>query len=179
MGIGAAIAATLVSAGASAAAAAAISAFVVNTVVSLALGALASAIAPKPKTPNLAGGFSAKASGITQNIKQPITSRRILYGEARIGGALTFIETTNDDKYMHLILTLCDHEVEEIGEVQFNGTSIPIDAFDANGNVTSGDYKDRARLKFYKGTTTQTADPDLVSETAVDNNFRGRGVADM
>jgi len=36
-------------------------AFAVNVVASIALGAIASALAPKPKTPNLAGGFSAKA----------------------------------------------------------------------------------------------------------------------
>lgn len=176
MGIELAIATALASAGASAAAAAAISAFVVNTVVSLALGALASALSPKPKTPNLSGGFAAKASGLTQNIKQPITSRRILYGEARIGGALTFIETTNNDKFMHLIITLCDHECEAITEIQFNGTSIPLDAIDGNGDVTSGDYADRARIKIHLGSPTQVADADLVAETSATTNFRGRGV---
>lgn len=178
MGIGAAITAALVSAGASAAAAAAISAFVVNTVVSLALGALSSALAPKPKrTPNLTGNFADKAAGVTQNIKQPISSRRILYGEARIGGALTFIETTNSDEDMHICLTLVDHEVEDIGEIQFNGVSIPEDALNASGEVTTGDYANRARLKKHYGTPDQLADTDLVNETSVDANFRGRGVA--
>ena len=177
MGIEAAIAAAIVSAGASAAVAASIATFVVSTVVSLALGALASALAPKPKTPNLSGGYAAKASGVTQNIKQPISARRILYGEARIGGALTFIETTDNDKFIHLIVTLCDHEVEDIGELQFNGISIPPDAIDGSGNVTSGDFTGKARIKVHKGSAAQTVDADLLSETSVTSAFRGRGVA--
>lgn len=174
MGIGAAIGAAIFTAGS---AAAAITAFAVNTVVSLALGSLASALAPKPKTANLSGGFTAKASGLTQNINQPITPRRILYGEARVGGALTFIETTNDDQFMHIILTLCDHEIEHIGEIWFNGVSIPEDAFDNDGNVISGDYANRARIKRYLGTVDQTVDPDLLAETSVDQTFRGRNIA--
>lgn len=177
MGIEAAIAAAIVSAGASAAAAAAIASFAVSTVVSIALGALASALSPKPKTPNLAGSFSAKATGVTQNIRQPITARRILYGEARVGGALTYIETTDSDKFMHLIVVLADHEVEEIGEVWFNDTSIPVDFIDGNGDVIAGDYSGRARIKKHLGSPTQTADADIVAETPVTSDFRGRGVA--
>ena len=177
MGIEVAIAAALISAGASAAAAAAISAFVVNAVVSIALGALASALAPKPKTPNLSGSFSAKATGITQNIKQPVTARRILYGEARIGGALTFIETTSNDKFIHMVLVLADHEVEEIGEIWFNDVSIPADFIDGSGNVIDGVFSGKVRIKKNLGSASQVADTDLVSETSATSAFRGRGVA--
>lgn len=177
MGIGAAVAAAVLGAGAAGTAAFAITAFAVNTVVSVALGAIASALAPKPKTPNLDGAFSTKASGFTQNIKQAVSVRRFLYGEARIGGALTQIETTEDDQYMHLVLTLCDHEVEHIGEIWFNDEPIPEDAIDSNGDVISGTFANRARIKKHLGGVDQLADVDLVSETSVTSDFRGRGVA--
>lgn len=90
MGIESAIVLAIANAGlASIGTAIVIGSIITNALISVALGVLSSALTPKPKTPNLSGSFSAKASGITQNIKQPITVRRKLYGEARVGGALT------------------------------------------------------------------------------------------
>lgn len=148
--------------------------------VSFGLGVLQSVITPKPQkasASNFQPGASIKSSGITQNIRQAITSRRTIYGEVRVGGAITFIETTENDKYLHMVLTLCDHEIQEIGEIWFDDVSIPVDALDGSGVVTTGTYANKARIRKYLGTTTQTADADLVSETSVTSDFRGRGVA--
>lgn len=148
---------------------------------SFGLGLIQSALSPKPSgrssTPNLASGFAARAQGITQNVRQAITSRRTLYGEARVGGAITFIETTNDNEFLHMIVTFVDHEVENIGEIWFDDTPIPNDFIDGNGNVVAGDFEDHARIKKYTGTNIQTVDPDLLAETSVTTNFQGRGVA--
>lgn len=176
MGIESAIVLALANAGLSLGTAIVIGSIITNAVISVALGALSQALAPKPKTPNLSGSFSAKASGITQNIKQPITVRRKLYGEARVGGALTFIETTGDDEYIHLVLTIADHECEEIGEIWFNDVSIPPDYIDGSGNVTQGAFSGYARIKKHLGGAGQVADSDLVSETSVDSNFVGVGI---
>lgn len=142
---------------------------------SLGLGLLQSALAPKPKN-NLGTGASVKSSGITQNIRQAITTRRTIYGEVRAGGAFTFMETTDNEKYLHIVLTLADHECQEIGEIWFDDESIPADYIDGTGLVTSGVYANKARIKKYLGTSTQTADADLVSETSATTDFRGRGV---
>lgn len=176
MGIETAIAAAIAAAGASAATSALIASVIVKTVVSIGLGALSAALSPKPKTPNLSGSFSNKAAGITQNIKQPVTVRRTIYGEARVGGALTFIETTNNEKNIHLVLTVADHESEEIGEIWFNDSSIPLDSLDSDGEVTVGEFSGYARIKRHLGGSGQVADPDLVSETSVDDTFIGTGV---
>lgn len=145
--------------------------------ISFGLGALQSVLTPKPSKNNFSGGASIKDSGITQNVRQAITSRRSIYGECRVGGAVTFMETTDNDKFLHMVLTLCDHEIQEIGEIWFDDVSIPPDAIDGSGNVTSGTYANKARIKKYLGAAAQTADPDIVSETSVDSNFRGRGVS--
>jgi hypothetical protein len=144
--------------------------------ITFGLGALQSILAPKPSDLNL-GNQSIIKRGVTQNIRQPISSRRALYGEARIGGDITFIETTASDKFLHMIITLVDHEVEEIGEVWFDDTSIPQDFIDGSGNVIDGVYSGKVRIKKLLGTAAQLADPDLVAETSVNSNFRGRGVA--
>jgi hypothetical protein len=144
--------------------------------VAFGLGALQSILSPKADAINLGGQFASR-NGVTQNIRQPITSRRILYGEARIGGALTFIETTGGDQFLHLVLSMVDHEVQEIGEIWFDDVSIPEDYLDGSGNVVTGTYANQVRIKKYLGTSTQVADADLVAETSADSNFRGRGVA--
>ncbi len=177
MGIEAAITLAIANAGiASIGTAIVIGSVITNALISVGLGVLSQALAPKPKTPNLSGSFSNKASGLTQNIKQPITVRRKLYGEARIGGALTFIETTNDDQYLHMVLTMTDHESQEIGEIWFDDISIPPDYLDGSGNVTQGAFSGFARIKKHLGGAGQVADSDLVSETSVDSTFVGVGI---
>jgi hypothetical protein len=148
----------------------------VAAAVSFGLGVLQSIMTPKPKANNFSGGAAIKDGGTTQNIRQAITSRRTIYGEVRVGGAITYLETTVDDKFLHMILTIADHECQEIGEIWFDDVSIPVDALDGSGVVTSGTYANKARIKKYLGTDSQTADSDLVSETSRDSNFRGRGI---
>lgn len=143
---------------------------------SLGLGLLQTALAPKPKNPLTSGTGAIKGGGVTQNIRQAITTRRAVYGDVRVGGAFTFMETTENDKYLHIVLSLADQESEEIGEIWFDDVSIPPDYIDGSGVVTSGPYANKVRIKKYLGTTTQTADADLVSETSATSNFRGRGV---
>lgn len=177
MGIESAIVLAIANAGiASIGTAIVIGSVITNALISVGLGVLSQALSPKPKTPNLSGSFSAKAAGITQNIKQPVTVRRKLYGEARVGGALTFIETTGDDQYLHLVLTVADHECEELGEIWFDDISIPPDYIDGSGNVTSGTFSGFARIKKHLGGAGQVADSDLVSETSVDSTFVGVGI---
>ena len=65
-----------------------------------------------------------------------------------------------------MVVEVAPHEVDSIGEVWFNDYSIPPDALDANGNVISGRYSGKARIRKYLGTTTQTADSFLVAEVS-------------
>lgn len=144
---------------------------------SLALGALQSALTPKPK----AGNFSSStlSQGVTQNVRQAITPRRIVYGEVRVGGALVFVETTENNKYLHMVLLLADHRCQEIGEVWFDDEPIPPDYINGSGMVTQGRFANKARIKKYLGAPGQTADSDLVTETSVTSNFIGNEMTYM
>lgn len=145
---------------------------------SLALTVLQGAFS-KPKTPNL-DGFKAKASGQTQQFKQAITARRIVYGEVRVSGPLLFVSTSDSkNQYLHLVIALAAHEVQEIGEVWFDAVSIPNDALDGSGNVTSGPYKNRARIRKFLGTSGQTADSFLAAETEWSSTDRLQGIAGL
>ena len=57
----------------------------------------------------------------TQMIRSPTSARAIVYGQTRTSGTLVYISTTGtDNEYLHLVLAIAGHEVEEIGDVYFN-----------------------------------------------------------
>ncbi len=149
----------------------------VGAATSIALGVLSSALAPKPETPDLSSFSSIKSSGLTRQIRQAVTERRVVYGETRVSGPIMFISTTGDNKYLHMIIALGDHEFEDIGEVFANDLSIAPDQMDVDGLVTSGRYSGLIRIKKHLGDVDQFADGDLVSEvTEWTSDHRLRGV---
>lgn len=149
---------------------------IVGAVVSFALNTVTSAIFGRPETPDLTSFASIKTRGATQQFRQPVTERRLVYGEVRTSGPIVFASVSESNKYLHMIVALASHEVEEIGEVFINDVSIPIDDLDGDGIVQSGRYANLVRIKKYLGTDSQTADSDLVSEVSewtTDHRLRG------
>jgi len=146
-------------------------------VSSFALNTLQGSLQSKPKSTNLAP-FAAKSSNRTVQIRQPITYRRYVYGELRLSGPLIFGASTQSNKFLHLVIRLADHEVEAIDEVWLNDDVIPDDYLDADGNVTTGKYAGRVRIRKHLGGDGQTADDKLVLEVPEwTSAHRGRGVA--
>jgi len=62
------------------------------------------------------------------NLRQPISHHRIVYGTQRAGGALTFAHATDGNQYLNLVVTLAAHEVAQIGDLFFNDEYIPLRA---------------------------------------------------
>lgn len=113
-------------------------------VISAAASAAMQSLAPKPKLPSFAD-FSTQSVNRTQMIKQPTVPRRMVYGETRVSGVLGFAESTNDDKYLHLIILMASHEVNSIGQIYINDTAITING---SGNCTAPtQYANLIRIK--------------------------------
>lgn len=128
----------------------------------LALGLLSRAL--QPDVPSLRG---IAQEGLTRQIKQPITTRKIVYGESRVSGPILYYATTGDrNKFLHYVIALASHEVEEIKEVIVNDFSFTDDMLDSDGFVNKTIYKDKIRIRKFLGTDAQVADPDLISETS-------------
>lgn len=132
--------------------------------VNLALGLLSSALTPKPSSPDLSSFASIKSQGLTRQIRQAVTERRIVYGESRVSGPIVFVGSTDTNKYLHMVIALASHEIEEIGEIFINDVSVTPDMLDGNWVVTTGRYENKVRIKKHLGASAQTADSDLVSE---------------
>lgn len=127
-----------------------------------------SALTPKPQ------GVSAR-EGLLTNRREPVGNFDIVYGKVRKGGIITFMEATGDkNKYLHFIVTLAGHEVEDIEDVYINENIVSLDA---NGFVNEDPWGGKVRVKKMLGSPNQAAQPQLVSETSVNSDFRGRGIA--
>ena len=124
-------------------------------------------LAGKPKEPSV-GGFDSEVVNRSTLIKSPISARQKVYGKVKKSGTLVYASTTgSDNKYLHLVIALASHEIQSIDKVYFNDQAIDLSTdIDGSGNVTSGTFNGKARIKTALGTTTQAADSDLVSEVS-------------
>jgi hypothetical protein len=199
------IIAAVASAGAAKAAAAvglgAIASAVVGAVVATSIGAIGSALfAPEPPSFSLGASaqtqpFSSKAQGRSQIIRSPIETHKIIYGRSRVSGPLVFAETTDatvqdggetdtvQNGYLHLVIPLAAHEVEEIETIYIDETPVTLDGsgfvttapWSAIGNPANPSF---IRVKKFLGTDDQAASSDLVSEVSNwTENHRLRGIA--
>lgn len=109
-----AIAAIFTAIGFSTGVASAIAVSLLSTGVSLALSGVAKLFMRRPVA-------SISTSGTQFNVRQPVSSWRIIYGTMNVAGVFTYIETTGVNKeFLHFVITLAGHEVESIGNVYFD-----------------------------------------------------------
>ena len=131
--------------------------------------------------------FQAEAQGRDIMIKEPVASRKLIYGQVKAAGNIVFIDVTDDNKYLHIVMAVASHEVEKMAysavsassrRVFLNDEAVQLYPYgnDSNGvsryRVLTGTYFDNkdgkgsvVRFKFYDGTQTH-ADADLVAESA-------------
>ena len=152
------------------------------------------ALSPKPKIASLGNqSYSSQATNRSLMVKQPITNREMVYGATKKSGSILFMDTTNNNKTLHLIVQVASHEIQSFDTIYFNDEALTLSSFgnDSNGiarnkvtapskyggtsNVLSGvDYK--VRIKQHLGSDSQSADADLVSEVSkwtTDHRLRG------
>ena len=149
---------------------------------SLVLGAVGKALAPKLDPPNFGTSLQ---QGITVTSKSPTQAYRIIYGQTRVGGTLVYADTTSDNDFLHLVIVLAGHEVDDISSVYFGDSLVDLEtiANDSNGipiwTPTSSDpYTGKATIKKHFGNADQVADATLVADvTQWTTNHRIRGKA--
>ena len=107
----------------------------------------------------------AQMGGQSVMTREAATSRKIVYGRARIGGNVVYLESTgSDNKYLYLVMAVAGHEIDAYEEVWFNDEKVWDGGVYQSGWATAGNsstspYVD---IQFYKGDQT-AADSGLVS----------------
>lgn len=132
-------------------------AFLFNFAATYAMGKWAQTAAAR--------GFQQEVVERRAMIRSATVPQRVVWGHALISGAVPYGQVTGADKeYMHLVIALAGHEIHSTGDVWFDDQLVG--PRDGSGNVTSGTFSGLARIKAYLGTASQTADADLISESA-------------
>lgn len=140
--------------------------FLTHFLVSTAMGAALNALSPKPNTSGTRGYSIAGESGSALD-------HQIIYGRTRVGGIRVYDASTgSNNNYLHRIMAFAGHEIESYDEIYLNDEVVTLDG---SGNVTSPSrYNGYVRINRHYGTTTQTADADLISDTASLETNAGR-----
>ncbi|MFV2014031.1 MAG: hypothetical protein ACC656_01260, partial [Candidatus Heimdallarchaeota archaeon] len=148
---------------------------ILSVIASVALGLAARSKAKKKAKAD--SSLANKGSERRQIIRSSISSRRYIYGRSSVSGTLIFAETSGAKKeFLHMVVTVASHEIEAIDDIYFN--DIKVGNLDGNGNVTSGQFKNFARIKKHLGESGQVADANLVAETSSWTNAHvGNGIA--
>ena len=117
------------------------------------LSLVSRALMPKPDMGSQMGGRSVTT-------REAAHSRKIVYGRARIGGNIVYLESTGtDNKDLWLVIAIAGHEIDAYESVWFNDTKIWDDGvyysgWASSGSTSTSPYVD---IGFYKGDQT-TAD---------------------
>jgi hypothetical protein len=128
--------------------------FVAITAASMAASKLLA-----PKAPSYT---DASLSQRSQMVRSPIAARNIIYGRCRASGTVVYMSTTGSkNEYLHIVIALAGHEIEEIEEVYLNDDLVPLVS-----NTPTGFYNGVARVNKHLGVSGQTADTDLINDTA-------------
>jgi hypothetical protein len=141
--------------------------FATQVAVSLVTSWALQALSPSP---SFGSGTSA---GILVNGKGPAEPQQFVYGQVRKGGVVTYYEASGgDNRFLHQIIVLAGHEVDEIGDIYINDEVVTFD-----GDFVTGKWASKVRIQKFRGDQT-TAPADLLAESnQISPNFIGRGIA--
>jgi hypothetical protein len=116
------------------------------------LSLVSQALMPKPS-------MGAQVSGTTTTVREPASTRKMVYGRARVGGSIVYLDSTGtDNEYMHMVIAVAGHAIDAYEEVWFNDEKI------WDGGSFVGSWSTYVDLNFHDGTQT-TADANLVSRS--------------
>ncbi len=145
--------------------------FAVTTAIN-SIGGRAVSSKPKP------GANTAQdARGQSVMVRNSVESHKVVYGQTRVSGPIVMIATTStgpdstaatitaDNVFLHMVIALAAHEVEEIGTIYLNDVPVTLDG---SGFVQTAPYlkdgKSYVRVSKHLGTASQTADSLLTAE---------------
>lgn len=137
------------------------SAVAANFAVRAALGYALNALASKP---------GAMSRGYNTNVNQlgAALPHQIIYGETRVGGAVTYQTVTSSGggrtDRLHRVIAFAGHEIDSFQSIFLDDQEVTLDT---NGNVTApAEFAGHVRIKQHLGTDDQAADADLVAEVS-------------
>ena len=162
---------------------------------SVLFGVEVMAIAAMSAVSTLVGGLlSRDVDGVSQNFgtkiasRTPTAPRPIIYGECRVGGTITHIETAGTDNHkLRMVICLAGHEVESLEKVFINDLEVTSASSGGFQVVTNSKYVNTdndnsyasgrlVRFKFLDGSQT-SADSTVIANSSLGSNDKFTGIA--
>jgi len=144
-----------------------------GTIMIASIAYAAYTMSQRPEAPSMGGGKS-EIAGRQQVLRSATAPHRVVYGKCCISGPLVApFSYGTDNKYVYLVIALTCHECEEIGDVYLGDTL-----------STDAKYSGLFSVTKYLGTSTQTADAELIANAkdragnnawTSNHRLRGRG----
>ena len=110
-------------------------------------------------------------NGINFNVRDPASTRKIIYGKARIGGTIVFFNTSDENQqFLHMVIAVAGHEVESIEEIYFGERKIwsyTDGYFNPDGESGQSDSYNSGGT----GKEIALVSPNLGDQTTVDSNI--------
>lgn len=156
---------------------------VVGIGVSIGLNYAASALLQRGNQP-LSGNVNGAPNdpSIRYNTRQPVPSKRIIYGTAQVGGALFFEQVKNPHLYQGLMISA--KPITAIRKIWIGTNELSFASIAAGSILTplavpgQPDYPGNLQVSIRLGATDQAIDPILAADfTSLDTEFRQRGIA--
>jgi len=105
-------------------------AFAVNVIGNMLVSAvLSKAFARKPKT-----NYQSQLQTRTEMVKQAIITRDTVYGETKKSGGILFMESTNNNQDLHVIVQMASHEIQSIDKVYFGEDELTLASAGTDSN---------------------------------------------
>jgi hypothetical protein len=148
------------------------------TTIALSSASYAMALRNQPDIPDYSD-FATEGANRTQMIKQPTVPRRFVYGETRVSGVLGYVQSTDDNKFLHMVILLAAHELDSYQKIFCNDLELTLDG---DGLCTAPDqYAGLIRVETALGTDAQAANANLISESGGDwtSDHKLSGIAYM
>lgn len=150
--------------------------------VGLSIGLSYAAQALQSRGSSPLSNFAQSEQGSKYNERQAIPSKRILYGESQVGGAL-FIEVVKPP-YLYMGFLICDEQVTSFRKMWIATNEVAFSGLTPNSVLTpiavdgAPNYPGRLQASFRVGLPSQTLDGLLATDlTHLDASFRQQGVA--
>jgi hypothetical protein len=110
---------------------------VAGALTAMTLSAVFRPSAPEMDTSGMGSSLAAQQASILVTTRQAAAPWMVIYGQARVGGIITYMEATNSGLNLQIVITLAGHEVDEIGDIYFDDELVPLSGNDATGRFAN------------------------------------------
>lgn len=101
-------------------------------------------------------------SGAKEEVRSPVAPRNLVYGHQRIAGALVYAGTHGtDNKFLTMVFVVAADEINTFEKWFVDDKEVTLDG---GGNVTSGQYANKVRIRTRVGAAIQAAEAGMVSD---------------